>query len=131
MAQGTCPIGTTAAAHRVAYEMLVGTIPKGLDLDHICHNGSGCGGGESCPHRRCVNPDHLEPVTHRENMLRGETVAAMHARKTHCIHGHEFTPENTRIKRDGSRNCRACDRVAHYAKRHQDGGNPPLTDGIA
>src|SRR5690554_6462185 len=69
------------AAHRAAYQLLVGPIPDGLDLDHTCRV------------RRCVNPDHLEPVTHRENLLRGASFAAVNAAKTHCPHGHEYTPE--------------------------------------
>lgn len=82
-------------AHRFAYEALVGEIPEGLVIDHLCRV------------RRCVNPAHMEIVTQRENILRGDGVAAHHARKTHCIRGHEFTPENT-IRHPHGRNCRAC-----------------------
>jgi hypothetical protein len=82
-------------AHRFAYELLVGPIPEGLHLDHLCRV------------RHCVNPDHLEPVTQRVNTLRGFGACAQHARKTHCEHGHEFTEENTRIS-DGERVCRTC-----------------------
>lgn len=92
-------------AHRVAYEALVGPIPSGLDLDHLCRN------------RGCVNPAHLEPVTRKVNILRGESIMAKNARKTHCRRGHEFTPENTRIRANG-RNCRACDRI-HEAHRNR------------
>lgn len=86
-----------AQAHRVAYEALVGPIPDGLTIDHLCRN------------RACVNPAHMEPVTRGENVLRGESAAATHARKTHCKYGHEFTPENTYTPpgRD-VRMCRAC-----------------------
>lgn len=58
------------AAHRYVYEQLVGPIPAGLQLDHACHNPKNCQGGPTCPHRLCVNPAHLEPVTSKENARR-------------------------------------------------------------
>lgn len=83
-------------AHRWFYELLIGPIPEGLQLDHLCRN------------RSCVNPAHLEPVTHKVNGLRGVGPPALNARKTHCIHGHLFDAENTHLAPDGTRRCRAC-----------------------
>lgn len=86
-----------AFTHRVTYEALVGPIPKGLVIDHLCRNTS------------CCNPAHLEPVTHTENMRRGETFAAANLAKTHCPFGHEYSGPNLgRDKATGARICRAC-----------------------
>lgn len=90
--------GKPLAAHRVAYELVVGPIPDGTELDHLCRN------------TICVRPDHLDPVTHTENMYRTPWVQAQMA-KTRCVHGHEFTPANTyRRPGDNRRQCRACRR---------------------
>jgi hypothetical protein len=70
-------------AHRVAYRLVKGEIPKGLQLDHLCRV------------RHCVNPEHLEAVTLKENVLRGEGITAEFKKATHCIHGHPFNKENT------------------------------------
>lgn len=87
--------GVRKMVHRLAYEELVGPIPNGLTLDHLCRT------------RNCVNPGHLEPITNAENILRGESFSAVNARKMTCSRGHPFTPENTRIE-NGWRRCRAC-----------------------
>lgn len=83
-------------AHRTYYRAFVGELPKGKELDHLCRN------------RWCVNPKHLEPVSHKENQLRGYSFAGNKARQTHCIHGHAFTIKNTIVRKDGRRNCREC-----------------------
>lgn len=118
--------GKSILAHRFAYISLVGAIPEGLELDHLCRN------------PRCVNPEHLEAVTHRENLLRGVGTlinigrrghgskthcskthgSKTHGSKTHCKHGHPFNEENTYVwMRDGhaERACRAC-RIVNHAK---------------
>lgn len=85
---------TLVKAHRYSYELHVGPIPEGLQLDHLCRV------------RHCVNPAHLEPVTNQENVIRGN---AARPKLTHCKHGHEFTPENTYLHpKRGKRHCKAC-----------------------
>lgn len=94
-------------AHIWAYEHYVGLVTKGKELDHLCRN------------RLCVRPDHLEPVTHRENVLRGNGPAALVARniairlaRTHCKQGHLIDKENSYITPIGYKECRVCRRVA-------------------
>lgn len=92
-------------AHRVAYELLIGPIPADLHLDHLCRN------------RRCANPAHLEPVTSKENLLRGMARNAVSVRTNRCYRGHEFTPSNTRIQSNGTRLCRTCSANRLYGQR--------------
>lgn len=101
--------GRTRGAHRVVYELLKGAIPAGLELDHLCRNPP------------CVSPDHLEPVTHRENLLRGNTIVARNAAKTHCPSGHEYSGENLRFTRR-QRVCVTCHRDAdrRYKERKRN-----------
>ena len=83
-------------AHRFIYSILKNGIDSKLTIDHLCRN------------RSCVNIQHLEQVSVGENVLRGISSPAQNARKTQCIHDHEFTPENTYIRPDGKRMCKAC-----------------------
>lgn len=103
--------GRTHAAHRLLYELTIGSVPADLELDHICRV------------RRCVNPAHLEPVTPRENTMRAPTApAAINAAKTRCDHGHPFDAANTQIDSRAMRQCRTCRRASvarYYAKTRE------------
>jgi hypothetical protein len=113
--------GRSYRVHRLAYELVVGKIPDGYQLDHICHsNDLDCPGGKGCLHRACVNPAHLEPVTQRENNLRGRGPTAVHARKTHCVHGHPFSGRNLWVPRPGKRVCRACEAARSRAFQRRE-----------
>ena len=82
-------------AHRFSYETLVGPIPEGKILDHLCRV------------RMCVNPDHLDVVTHGENLRRGFGTTGLRARQTHCIRGHELSGRNVKVY-GGKRYCLTC-----------------------
>ena len=104
--------GKYQKAHRVAYEMLVGPIPDGMQIDHVWANG--------CTNRNCVKaisdkfgPAHLEPVTSGENSRRGEP-----HRRTHCPKGHPYDEENTYFQKSGGRKCRAC--LVEYNKKKSE-----------
>ncbi len=89
------------SVHSLVYKWLVGPITDGLEPDHLCRI------------RRCCNPEHLDPVTRRENVLRGESPAARNARKTHCVNGHPFDEANTIVRAKGrGRECRICAEAA-------------------
>lgn len=103
--------GQHLGAHRVSFFHWRGNIPKGLEVDHLCRI------------RHCVNPDHLEIVSKKENVLRGNGTAAKHARKTHCIRGHRLGGNNvipSSAKR-GWRACWECLRLAHQEGRISHG----------
>ena len=99
--------GKTNYIHRLVYTLVKGPIPIGLQIDHLCRV------------RLCCNPDHLEAVTQRENLLRGNTITAKNVAKTECPKGHLYNETNT-IHRDGNRICRECKRLrdADYHKRN-------------
>lgn len=96
---------TTRKAHRISFLLSGREIPGNLPLDHLCR----------VP--LCVNPDHLEPVSDRTNVLRGETIPAANIAKTHCPQGHPYAGSNLEISPSNSRLCRTC-RAAASAAQH-------------
>lgn len=99
--------GTTYKAHRLSYMINKGPIPSGLVLDHLCRT------------KGCVNPDHLEAVTPRENVIRGIGPSAINSAKDVCHNGHQFDNKNTRISSyDGQRVCRTCHNAYMKTRRH-------------
>lgn len=103
-------------AHRFSYALEHGEVDESLDLDHTCHDPETC--KPPCLHRRCVNPRHLEAVSHRENMARSAQGSL--ARRTHCDNGHPLSGDNLIIRKGGARRCRECKQArerARYAAR--------------
>jgi len=98
-------------AHRLSYRLHKGEIPQGLELDHLCKAKS------------CVNPDHLEAVTHKENMRRAEIIWPKPKPKTFCKRGHAFDARNTHFTKNGVQQCRECGRIRAigYRKRRRNG----------
>lgn len=104
--------GRFRRAHRVSYERFNGPIPAGMTVDHICHNlDPTCPGRAGCPHRRCVNPRHLDLVTEAMNRRRARESRAA------CRHGHPRTEANTYVGPDGRRTCRECTRIGGARRR--------------
>lgn len=102
------------SAHRLSVRLSGREIPDKMHVDHLCRT------------RCCVNPDHLEVVTHQENVRRGEAgkvAAALQRAKTHCPQGHEYTADNLRAAKDG-RLCKACHRIRESARYHEKNPNP-------
>jgi hypothetical protein len=94
---------TQIQAHVFAYQTLRGPVPEGLVIDHLCRT------------KRCVRPDHLDPVTQQLNVIRGDVARVL--RENTCRHGHEYTPENTHINRKGAKVCRICMRASQARYR--------------
>ncbi len=100
-------------AHRVSYELAFGTIGDGMTIDHLCHNRTAlCPGGPRCPHRRCVNPAHLEAC------LTGTNTARAWDRRTHCVNGHPYS-EYTYWHPSGHRRCRLCNTLQARERRRK------------
>ena len=100
---------TTVAAHRIAFYLVRGQFDESKTLDHLCRNTS------------CVNPEHLEPVTMKENILRGNGRAAEQARKTHCYNGHPLSGDNliSNGPKKPRRRCKECNRVKFAIRRRR------------
>jgi hypothetical protein len=123
--------GKNRKAHHVALYLRDGVWPdtEKYEVDHVCHKLVGqdkCAGGPTCMHRRCVNVEHLELGTHKENSsasrsnsgrILGVMGAARQLAKTECPAGHPYSPENTRYDKRGKRYCRACHRAKCAARR--------------
>lgn len=100
-------------AHRISYELLKGKIPEGLEIDHLCRN------------KLCVNPDHLEPVTKKENIRRMRVITRVqyvikNRARTHCVNGHPLTENNIYIDSTDMRRCKQCnrDKVSRFYYRN-------------
>lgn len=102
--------------HRWAYEFFVEPIPEGYTIEHLCHDPAKCRLASSCPHRRCVEPTHLQPMTNAENSMRGGSPVAWKSRQTHCINEHPLEGDNLYVTPDGRRQCRLC--RAEAQRRH-------------
>ena len=98
------------SGHRIAFEVKHGPVPEGMEVDHICRV------------RCCVNPDHMQPLTHYDNLIKSYRKVSPNSLKTHCPKGHPLDGENLRLKKTStrlgvSRQCKACERDRYQAKR--------------
>lgn len=101
----------TYLSHRISYELMNGSIPAGLEIDHLCRN------------HGCVNPNHLQAVTHRENVMRGNSALRRPWQlKDKCKSGHALTSDNIRLVEGGNvRECRKCKRIRALKNRIKNG----------
>ncbi len=120
--------GSPRLVHRLSYVCKHGQFPPDRPIsDHSCHDPQTCPGGVTCPHRRCANPDHIEPSTKSYNSGadRCSTEGIILARRaasistTHCHNGHLYTPENTLTNKHGWRQCRECANTRQRDRYHR------------
>lgn len=117
--------GRLRTVHRIRYEMEVGQVPDGLELDHF-----------ACDNRACCNPAHVRPASHRENTLRGNTFQSNNLAKTHCKNGHPLDGDNlvaSSLATEGKRRCRVCHnaRCREFYRRKQAKKYPALPQGAS
>lgn len=103
-----CEDRKSRLAHRISYRIFKGPIPERLELDHLCRN------------TKCINPTHLEAVSHRVNVLRGNGATAKHARQTHCIRGHKLSGDNLYIWSDGKHIMRTCNECVRLRRKGEE-----------
>jgi hypothetical protein len=119
--------GRTRQAHCVVWELERGPIPDGYEVDHLCHNRDlTCTDEDTCPHRACCNPAHLEAVPPAVNKRRAPRQELLR-RATHCVNGHPWTLASTVYNGKGERRCRECDRERdrkRYRERPRWKGRP-------
>jgi hypothetical protein len=114
--RGSGKNGEERYVHRYAYVQAYGHIPGRLQVDHLCHNEDPeCPGGP-CPHRSCVNPDHLEAVPQAVNVARGQSPSSITARTGVCQNGHRMEGYNLITTRGGKNRCRECQRARDRAR---------------
>lgn len=108
--------GKRIMAHRLMYQLTFGPIPEGLVIDHLCRV------------RNCLRPSHMEPVTVKENILRGEAPTAKYARQTHCKNGHPLSGSNLRVGKM-QRHCRKCHADLTLRRYHEKKGHVEVSKG--
>lgn len=113
-------------AHRLVWTLMVGALREGEVLDHMCHEPAECKLAANCPHRACVNPNHLRVTDAAGNNERSNSPVTLNGLKTHCKHGHAFTERNTIHRRGGGRTCRACQTERNRGYTVARGGKPRL-----
>jgi len=122
----------TKYVHRLSYQLHVGPIPRGWELDHVCHTAAVdvCVSGDECPHRSCWNPAHLEAVTSKVNTERGNHPMFAIKRSNICGRGHDLTiEENVTIRANGNRRCRLCARVTYLERKEKAKTGPKCECG--